>query len=223
MNRRIGAGGVQLRDCVCCLLLVGVLLVCAGAALAPSARADGDPGSDVLVNQSVFLPPDADVGVAEQTQLDGLLRRAQSTGFPVRVAVIAHPDDLGAVTPLWLQPQKYALFLGIELSMVFKGPLLVVMPNGLGFQWPVHAAASAVAERRLERIKVAAGGRRCGRCRAWHFSPRQGWWPWSWSTRTRRLRSQLATSRTLRTSTRARPCRVARRRTSPCMTSLVSG
>jgi len=158
MNRRIGVGGGQLRDCVCCLLLVGVLLVCAGAALAPIARADGDPGSDVLVNQSVFLPPDADVGVAEQTQLDGLLSRVQSTGFPVRVAVIAHPNDLGAVTALWLQPQKYALFLGIELSMVFKGPLLVVMPNGLGFQWPGHAAASAVAERRLDGIKVAAGG-----------------------------------------------------------------
>ena len=155
MNRRIGLGGGQLRHCLGCLLLLGVLLLCAGAVRAPVAWADGDPGSDVLVNQSVFLPADADVGVAQQTQLDGLLSRAQSAGFPVRVAVIAHRDDLGAVTPLWLEPQSYARFLDIELSLVFKGPLLVVMPNGLGFQWPGHAAATA--ERRLESIKVAAG------------------------------------------------------------------
>ena len=30
-------------------------------------------------------------------------------------------------------------FLGIELSLVFKGPLLVVMPDGFGLYWPGHA------------------------------------------------------------------------------------
>jgi cytochrome oxidase Cu insertion factor (SCO1/SenC/PrrC family)/thiol-disulfide isomerase/thioredoxin len=158
VTRRTGPGLGQFRECLRCLLLVGVLLVCAGGVLAPGAWADGDPGSDVLVNQSMFLPPDADVGVVQQTQLDGLLSRAQSAGFPVRVAVIAHPDDLGALTPLWLQPRKYAVFLGTELSMVFTGPLLVVMPDGLGFQWAGHAAASAVAEGRLAGTKVRAGG-----------------------------------------------------------------
>jgi len=158
MNRRIALGPGQLTDCLRRLVLVGVLFVWAGAVLAPVAWADGDPGSDVLVNQSVFLPADAGVGVAQQTELDGLLSRAQSAGFPVRVAVIARRDDLGAVTPLWLAPQSYARFLDIELSLVFKGPLLVVMPDGLGFQWPGHAAATAAAERRLVGIKVAAGG-----------------------------------------------------------------
>ena len=34
---------------------------------------------------------------------------------------------------LWGQPRTYAHFLGQELAFLYKGPLLIVMPSGLGF------------------------------------------------------------------------------------------
>ena len=59
------------------------------------------------------------------------------------MAIIASPYDLGAVTALWRKPRAYARFLGIELSLAYKQRLLVVMPNGFGFNWPGHSSASA--------------------------------------------------------------------------------
>ena len=66
----------------------------------PSARADGDPGSDVLVYQDLFAGSDAGLSVAQQVELGGLLKATARAGAPVRVAVIASRFDLGAVTGL---------------------------------------------------------------------------------------------------------------------------
>ena len=96
------------------------------------ARADGDPASDVLATQALFLPQDAGATSTQRAQLDALLRSAATRGFPIRVALIASSGDLGSVTALWRQPQTYARFLGQELGQVYKGPLLVVMPQGFG-------------------------------------------------------------------------------------------
>jgi hypothetical protein len=100
---------------------------------AGSARADGDPASDVLATQPLFLPQDAGIPVGQQSQLTGLLAAAARSGYPIRAAIIASRTDLGSVTELWRQPAPYARFLGQELSLVFRGPLLVVMPDGYGF------------------------------------------------------------------------------------------
>jgi cytochrome oxidase Cu insertion factor (SCO1/SenC/PrrC family)/thiol-disulfide isomerase/thioredoxin len=110
----------------------------------------------VLVYQPLFLASDAGISVTEQVKLGGLLDSAQRAGFPVRVAIISGPSDLGAVTQLWQKPQTYARFLGIELSLTYTGRLLVVMPNGFGFNWPGHS--SAAAYRTLGRIRIGAGG-----------------------------------------------------------------
>jgi cytochrome oxidase Cu insertion factor (SCO1/SenC/PrrC family)/thiol-disulfide isomerase/thioredoxin len=127
------------------------------AALVPAtvARADGDPGSDVLVYQPLFLGPTAGVTIAHQAQLGGLLRAAARAGFPVRVAIIASRADLGAVTGLWRQPRSYARFLGLELSKAYEGRLVVVMPNGIGFNWTGHA--SATAYRTLGKVPIEPG------------------------------------------------------------------
>ena len=137
---------------VVCLLAA----IAAGGAVASAARADGDPGSDVLVFQNLFVGSDAGVSVAQQAQLGGLLTDAARAGFPIRVAIIADRFDLGAVTALWQKPQSYARFLGLELSLSYKQRLLVVMPDGFGFNWPGHG--SAVAYRVLAKIPVGAGG-----------------------------------------------------------------
>ena len=84
------------------------------------------------------------------------MKSAARAGFPVRVAIIAGPPDLGAVTALWRNPRGYARFLGIELSLAYKGRLLVVMPNGFGFNWPGHSSGSAY--RLLAGIPIRAGG-----------------------------------------------------------------
>ena len=96
------------------------------------ALADGDPASDVLTETPVYFPADAGVPAAKQAQLRKLVREAGARGYPLRVALIAHQSDLGSIGALWSKPNVYAGFLGTELSLVFHGTLLVVMPNGYG-------------------------------------------------------------------------------------------
>ena len=112
-----------------------VCLVAAAGMLSWSveaARADGDPASDVLATQLAFLPQDAGIPIAQQLELGSLLQESGRGGFPIRLALIASPTDLGSITELWGAPMRYANFLGEELSLTYRGLLLVVMPNGIG-------------------------------------------------------------------------------------------
>ena len=138
------------------LLVLGLLAIALVVGPASAAHADGDPGSDVLVFQNLFVGGDAGVSVAQQAALGNLVSTAESHGFPIRVAIIATKGDLGAITALWGQPQAYARFLGYELSLAYKQRLLVVMPNGFGFNWPGHSASAAY--RVLARLPIGAGG-----------------------------------------------------------------
>jgi hypothetical protein len=133
-------------------LLVAVTMV--GLWGAGPARADGDPASDVLATQPLFLAQDAGFTAAGQAQLAAELAAAQRGGSPLRVAVIAASADLGSVTALWRRPVAYARFLDQELSRLYDGPLLVVMPNGLG------VAGSGAGANRLARVvgRTAPGG-----------------------------------------------------------------
>jgi MYXO-CTERM domain-containing protein len=112
------------------LVLVGAL--CLAAVASQPARADGDPASDYLLAQRVFVPFDGKIPSAEAGRLAQLLHDGAARGYEVRVALITTQYDLGSVTSLWRQPQRYALFLGQELYFVYRGRLLVVMPNGYG-------------------------------------------------------------------------------------------
>jgi cytochrome oxidase Cu insertion factor (SCO1/SenC/PrrC family) len=143
------------RKALLALLLALVTLGALGA-LATSARADGDPGSDVLVYQNLFIAADANVSVPQQLELGNLLSAAGKAGFPVRVAIVSQPSDLGAVTALWRKPAAYASFLGTELSLAYAQRLLIVMPNGFGFNWQGHPAGAAYSV--LGGVRVAPGG-----------------------------------------------------------------
>jgi len=107
-------------------------VVAAGCVAVPAARADGDPASDYLLSQSTFLPFDAKIPKAQADQLNAIVADAKQKGFTIRVALISSTFDLGAVPSLWRKPKTYARFLGQELFFVYKGRLLVVMPNGYG-------------------------------------------------------------------------------------------
>jgi hypothetical protein len=119
------------------LLLVAAAALASGS-LTDAARADGDPASDYLLTQRVFFPFDVRYPRAEKAKLVELVAAANRQGFKVRIALIPDQYDLGSVTALWRRPQTYARFLGVELSFVYKQRLLVVMPNGYGFNWPGH-------------------------------------------------------------------------------------
>ncbi len=152
----------------------GIVAVCLVAGLAPSARADGDPASDVLATQSLFLPQDAAIPAAQQLQLAALVQEAGRSGYPIRVALIASGTDLGSITELWREPVEYAKFLGQELALTYRGTLIVIMPNGFGLYGgnrplPVPRALSGLpiastgrglaltAERAVQRLAAAAG------------------------------------------------------------------
>jgi hypothetical protein len=124
--------------------------------LASSALADGDPASDVLATQSLFLPQDAGIPLAQQNQLSALLSSAANSGYQVRVAINASSSDLGSVTELWRAPQTYARFLGQELSFVYHGPLLVVMPNGFGVA--AVGATTRADSSVLDGVRIDAAG-----------------------------------------------------------------
>jgi hypothetical protein len=96
----------------------------------PVARADGDPASDYLLGTFAFVPPDANIPSADAKQLRTVLAEAKARGYEIRVALIATTYDMGSVGSLFRKPQLYARFLGQELFFVYKGRLLVVMPNG---------------------------------------------------------------------------------------------
>lgn len=113
-------------------MLIGAIVALLTIVAPASAWADGDPASDVLVSIPYFVDWDAGVSSAAQARLAAVLQEATRAGFPIRVAVIAHPDDLGSVTQLWHEPAAYARFVDYELSYAYPGQVLVVMPNGFG-------------------------------------------------------------------------------------------
>jgi cytochrome oxidase Cu insertion factor (SCO1/SenC/PrrC family) len=111
------------------------------------AVADGDPGSDVLIYQSLFYGADDNVSPVQELRLGKLLSATITLHAPVRVAVIGRRDDLGTVTPLWERPAAYARYLGTELELAYSGRLVVVMPSGVAFFWFDHGSGALIGIR----------------------------------------------------------------------------
>jgi hypothetical protein len=99
----------------------------------PAARANGDPASDVLITQQVFIGPEVPVSASVQDELQKTVAAANERGFTIRVALIAFTGDLGTAVSLWRHPQSYSKFLGSELAFVYTNRLLIAMPSGFGF------------------------------------------------------------------------------------------
>ena len=115
-------------------LVVISALAGALALLAPAAaRANGDPASDVLLTDQVFLPFEAPISKSAQNDLRKTVAESNKKHFKIRVAVIAFTSDLGTAVSLWKHPQSYSEFLGKEIAFVYTGPLLISMPSGFGF------------------------------------------------------------------------------------------
>jgi hypothetical protein len=134
---------------------VALALAAVAFGVAP-ARADGDPASDILLGDNVFLTYTVQVSPAAKAALAQAVAKLNKSGFRVKVAVIADPADLGAVPSLFGKPQVYAKFLGTEIAFQYTNRLLVVMPNGFGFS---RRGKSIVREKKLlAHVKVKQGG-----------------------------------------------------------------
>jgi MYXO-CTERM domain-containing protein len=131
--------------------ILGVLLLAALTAAAP-ALGDGDPASDTLLGENVFYPYAPAVAASAQKALNAETAAAKKAGFPIKVALIAAPSDLGVIPDLFGEPQKYADFLDQEISFQGKQPLLVVMAAGYGVQGLSELAVNAA-----HGLKLPAG------------------------------------------------------------------
>jgi hypothetical protein len=109
-------------------------LLIASAVASPAALADGDPASDVLLGENVFYPYSPPTARSVQETLNAETAATKRAGFPLKVALIASPVDLGVIPDLFGKPQKYADFLDQEISFQTRQPLLVVMAAGYGVQ-----------------------------------------------------------------------------------------
>jgi hypothetical protein len=125
--------------------VLALAVLVAMVALPAPARADGDPASDVLLSQDVFLPypPNAPTRALERA-LTETAKRARSAGYPVKVAVIADRSDLGAVPFMFNSPRDYVNLLTREITVSTPPRVLVVMPAGLAALNVSGAAAKAL-------------------------------------------------------------------------------
>lgn len=143
MKSRIGA---RLPAAGAAMLTLTMLLLAVTVALSPTiARADGDPASDVLLGESVFYPYSPAVSTALAKTLNAETAAATRHHFPIKVALIASPVDLGVIPDLFGKPQPYATFLDQEISFQTKQPLLVVMSTGYGLEGMTPQARTAIA------------------------------------------------------------------------------
>ncbi len=96
--------------------VAAALAVAATLVLTPAARADGDPASDYLITQPMFLAVRRE-GLGQGGEgLNGLLADAKKQGFPLKVAVIVDRVRSRCGPELFGKPQQYASFLGQEDS-----------------------------------------------------------------------------------------------------------
>ena len=126
--------------------MLALTIVADDARARGGARADGDPASDVLLGESVFYPYSPPVATSLQKTLNAETAAGTRAQFPIKVALIDTPVDLGAIPTLFGKPQQYAAFLHQEISFPgAKQLLLVVMPNGYGVQGLDRSATDAAA------------------------------------------------------------------------------
>ena len=132
--------------------LLGAVCLCPAA-----AQGNGDPASDVLITDDVFVPyeqPSRD----QVGKLREVIAASRKAGQPVRVAVIHSQRDLGAVANLFGHPQEYANLLSTELqnpvepdARGHQEELLIVMPAGFGTK-----NVPAQVDRKLRGADIAA-------------------------------------------------------------------
>jgi len=125
-------------------------------AVAP-AHADGDPASDILYADNVFLSLVSPQVNAKGKVLEQLTAAAAARGLPLKVAVIQTPTDLGAIPQLYGKAVEYVRFLRTEITYgKWQGTLVVVMngkPGGVAVAGPAAKQSST----RVAHLSIPPG------------------------------------------------------------------
>src|SRR3954469_19506837 len=125
---------------------LATVVLLAALAIPPAAHADGDPASDVLLLQDVYLPYQPVVPKPVADALTRTVKQLRKEGYPLKVAVVASKTDLGTVPQFFGRPGPYAQFLESEIKFNKAKPLLVVMEAGYGTAEIAPKIASSVAD-----------------------------------------------------------------------------
>lgn len=107
-----------------------------------------------MLTDDVFLSYQSPYGSAEGRELEALAVQARRHGFPIKIAVIARPEDLGPEGDLYGHAGLYSKHLAGALTSTYVGTLVVAMngrPGGFGVHGP---GATPAARRALARMKL---------------------------------------------------------------------
>jgi hypothetical protein len=96
------------------VMLTGVAIAC--ATVAGSARADGDPAGDALVETNAFVPCERPAPAASAI-LARQVAAVHASGNRIKVAVIAAKNDLGAIRSLFgiEVPSPRSTYSGVQM------------------------------------------------------------------------------------------------------------
>jgi hypothetical protein len=118
------------------LAVLGVAV--AVSLFATSALAGHGTVTDILSAQNVYLPNEP-VCAPLARELTKVTDQTLDRGYPLKVAIIASPDDISGASQYFDRPQDYARLLGSQIGFYRPGDpvqsndsLLVVMPAGFG-------------------------------------------------------------------------------------------
>jgi hypothetical protein len=145
-----------------CVLAAATLL-----AAPATAVADGDPASDVLLQDDVFFPYAPKTAPRLSGALTRLLAHTRRAGYPMKVALIESRNDLGANGNLFYDPGAYGNLLSAELRTMRHGHLtealhlLVVTPSGFSGSGLGNGVDAALAP-----VKIDAAAQSDGLARA---------------------------------------------------------
>ncbi len=141
------------------LALAGVVVALAFAC-AVAARAEGDPAAESLQTRNIFTPSPQRLDTLPQRRLlKKNVERVYAAHQRIRVAVIARASDLETFPQYFRKPQAYARFVGKEIAQFYRGPLLIVMPNGFGIYdggRPTDAEERVLANLKVRNASTAA-------------------------------------------------------------------
>ena len=113
------------------LRAVGAALI-AALAVAPAALAHGDPASHYLETDALYPSYSRQPSQARQLELLGLLEAAERRGYPIKVALVAGPEDLVEDLGMLRTPQRYARPVAALIERRLTAPVLIVTPYGAG-------------------------------------------------------------------------------------------
>jgi hypothetical protein len=115
------------------------------------ARAHGHPVIEGLYNGNVYLPSPGPKP-ALSTALARSVESVYAHHLRIKVAVVGSPADLGVLSGLWEKPFRYTKHLATDLSALYVGPFLIVMPAGFAVY---DGGRSVAAERRaLKTVRL---------------------------------------------------------------------